>query len=365
MKDKINFIDMNGKFNHEQIYNLIKTHSSKANKEISEKINIFRHNIDFFKFYSNKNVKNLLSIFDLKISENNDESFSSFKSDIEQYIYCISQIILSIKLFLKTQDILTKIIINVKNNLSKLKYENNLENYDQDYLFLYLESLFKISEKDLKFYPSASTLFSSFSPLENIQKNFLFQPFSSDNRIDHFANGAIEFIYDDDNSTPKFELKLDEEFENQEKKNSNLENLPIIQDSVLTLSKYVFVEESSISQNPESKLIKSITNNQNIKNSSDNGMPQTKNTNVPIIKRSVSHGVDPISKISKKNHYRNLLEMINKMYKKGFINSEEKLKLKKLVIEKSKKIEYLYYNIYKNLKKDKNIIAAEVKKIIG
>ena len=66
-----------------------------------------------------------------------------------------------------------------------------------------------------------------------------------------------------------------------------------------------------------------------------------------------------------KNHYRNLLEMINKMYKMGLINSEEKVKLKHLVIEKSIKIEYLYYNIFKNPKNDNNKLLAEVKKIVA
>ena len=99
MEDKINFIDISGKLNHEEIYNLFKTRSSKINKEISEKIDIFKKNIDFFEFYSNKNIKTLLNIFRFQISENNDESFSLFKSDIERYISCISQILLSIKLF--------------------------------------------------------------------------------------------------------------------------------------------------------------------------------------------------------------------------------------------------------------------------
>ena len=53
--------------------------------------------------------------------------------------------------------------------------------------------------------------------------------------------------------------------------------------------------------------------------------------------------------------------MIYKIYKKGLINSEEKIKLKKLVIEKSKNIEYLYYNIYLNSKNDKDTLITEVK----
>ena len=57
--------------------------------------------------------------------------------------------------------------------------------------------------------------------------------------------------------------------------------------------------------------------------------------------------------------------MINKMYKIGVVNSEEKIKLKQLVIGKSKKIEYLYYNIYSNSKNKKDELEIEVKKILN
>ena len=141
MEDKINSIDMNGKLNHKEIYNLFKTHSSKINKKISDKIDIFKHNMSFFEYYASKDIKNLFNIFELNFSKNNDEPFSSFESDIEQYISCISHIILSIKLFLKTQDILKRMFICSKNHLSKLKYKNKFENFNKDYLILYLDSL--------------------------------------------------------------------------------------------------------------------------------------------------------------------------------------------------------------------------------
>ena len=99
MEDQINSIDMNGKLDRDELNSLFKTDSSKVNLEISEKIDNFKQNMDFFEYYSNKEIKSLLNIFKLELPENNDELFSLFKSDIEQYIFCISQIILSIKLF--------------------------------------------------------------------------------------------------------------------------------------------------------------------------------------------------------------------------------------------------------------------------
>ena len=372
MKNEINSIDMNGKLDHEELYNLFKTHSLKINKKIFKKINNFKYNMDFFKFYSNEDIKNLLNIFELKLSENNDEFFSSFKSDIEQYIACISQIILSIKLFLKTHDILMKIVINAKNYLSKLKYQNKLENCNQDYLFLYLESLLKISEKNHKFNNSnISTLISNnISSYLDIPKNNLFSKYFNVFKINNLLNSEIESSIYDDPPTPRFELESDEDFENQEKTNLSLDNStentsPIKKDSALTLSEYVFVKEPFTPQNHELKLIESPIVNIK-KNNSSTLETQIENVNKHKNKRNISYRnkINLIKKNKNKNHYKNLLEMIIKIYKMELINSEEKIKLKQLVIKKSKKIEYFYYYIYLNSKNDKKTLITEVKKIM-
>ena len=369
MNDKINFIDMNEKLNHAELYSLFKTQSSKVNKQISKKIDIFKYNKNFFEFYSNKDIKNLLYIFDYKLSENNDESFSSFKSDIDQYISCISQIILSIKLFIKTQDILLKTFTDTKKHLSKLKYKHKLENYNQYNLFLYLESFLKITEKKTKFNSSASTELSSItSSFENNPINSLFQKYPTEYKIDDFSTSEKELIKYDSPPTPRFESESDDEFENQDKNNINLENsiennTKIKKESVLTLSEFIFAEPVT-PQNNELKLMRSSAVKLEPKNISFNGgLPQIENGNKEKTKRNIIES-EFINKTQNKNNYRNLLEMILKINKKGLINSEEKAKLKELVIKKSVKMEYLYYNIYKNGKNDKKMLVKEIKKII-
>ena len=367
MEDKINSLDMNDNLDREEVYNLLKTYSPKINKKISKKINIFKYNKDFFEFYSNIDIKNLLYIFECKLSENNDVFFSSFKSDIDQYISCMAQIILSIKLFLKTTGILSKTFINVKNHLLKLKYKNKLENINQNNLFLYLESLLKNTGKNSKNHSSTSTeLSSNFSSFEDTPKNILIPKFSNENKIDFFSNDGMRHITNDCPPTPRFESELDKEFKNANIKNSGLEKSPrdtspIKKSSVLTLSEYVFVDEPITPQNFESKLTEPSLAKFEIKKISSKILIE--NANLPNIIRSVSSKSESIIKNNKKNHFKNLLEMINNIYKKGLINSEEKIKLKKLVIEKSEKIEYFYYNIYKNSENDKTLIN-EVRKII-
>ena len=368
MKGKINSIDMNEKLKHDEIYNLFKTHSSKANKEISKKIDTFKYNMNFFKHYADEDIKNLLNIFELKISEKSDELFSLFESDIERYISCISQIILAIKLFLKTQDILTKVFINAKNHLFKLKYENKLKNYNQHNLFLYLESLLKISKKKKKFYSSATTL-NQVSSKEKSIKHSSFTKFSSELKISGFSNDEIKSTIYNKLITPRFESKPNEKFENQELKNTNSENLvennyPIKDDSVFTLSDIVFDEEPLTPKNLEVKLIEPrIITKKNTYTKIR--IQQIDKDNKLKNVRQLLNKTNFINKNNKKNYCRNLLEMINSIYKKGLINSEEKIKLKQLVIEKSKKIIYLYDNIYLNTKNDKNKLVSEVKKILN
>ena len=366
MKEKINSIDMNGKIDHEEIYNLFKTHSSKINKEISEKINIFSQNKDFFKYYSNKDIDDLFNIFELELSENPDEPLSSFKSDIDKYISCISQIILLIKLSLKTQEILKKLVINSKDNLSKLKIENKLENYNQEYLFLFIESFIKDSEKNPKTHES-SILSSNNSSFEIIPKDSQPQKFFSDHY--DFPDDEIESFINDIPGTPRFQS--DEKLENQKRKISDLEksvenSTEIKNNSIFTLSEYIFNDEPSTPNNIQSNLIDPPIIKPKVKNTYPKvSISETEEINKVKNKRHLFSSSDLIIKNKKKIHCLNLLEMIKKMYKKGIINSEEKVKLKQLVIEKSKKIEHLYYKIYKNLKNDKNTLVDEVKKIVN
>ena len=65
--------------------------------------------------------------------------------------------------------------------------------------------------------------------------------------------------------------------------------------------------------------------------------------------------------------YSELLEVVNYLYKNCQINAEERVKIKQLIISKSKKIEdiYLsYINNNKNIRDDIKKFAMELKEII-
>ena len=317
-----------------QIYELLKTSSKKVNSEISKKIKSFNKIDDFFNHYSNQiSLLKLLNKAELNFSKNYDELFSSFNSNIEHYISCLTQIIISIKLILKTQEILNKIFLSSKQCLLKLKNEHQIENISQDNLFSFIENLLDFSEtKALKSFSNSSTTL-NFSSYDSNNINLLYhQKFvnEQDNKIilnDDFGK-TLKILYEEP-CTPAFGLKSDKNFENFEKE--NYQNKFIRRDSSLTLSG----EQEINSFKDEKDAVKDKKNNYIIENNN----------------------------VINKKLYENLLEMINNIYRKGIINSEEKIKLKQLVIAKSKKLESLYYNIYSNKLLDQNVLKTEVTKL--
>ena len=113
--DAIKKIEVAGDFKSDKIYSLYKTSSTEINLEILSLFQKYESSLDFFSYYTKNDIKNLLNIFELELQKNYDEYFSSFKTDTEQYISCISHIILSIKLlaFLFLNGILIISIINL------------------------------------------------------------------------------------------------------------------------------------------------------------------------------------------------------------------------------------------------------------
>ena len=172
MEDILKILDSKGEGKKEEIYSLLKSNSHQINFEISKKIKSFNKIDDFFNHYSNQNsLFELLNKVELHSSKDYDKLFSTFESNIEQYISCFSQLIISIKLILKTQEILKKIYLSSKQYLSKLKIENQIENIFQENLFFIIENLLDFSGvKALNSFSNASTTL-NFDSCDSINNN--------------------------------------------------------------------------------------------------------------------------------------------------------------------------------------------------
>ena len=339
MDEILSGLNIEGDMKKEEIYNLLKTNSSKLNSEISNKIKSLSKSKDFFNHYSNKtSLYELLYKSEFINSKNYDGIFSSFDSNIESYISCFTIIILSIKLFLKTQEILNKIFLSSKKYLKKLKIEDKIENVSQENLFSFIEKLLETSQtKTVGKFSSHSSISNSRS-FTSISTNFSFhQKFIRDRDFESFCKDDFRktlAIINEESYTPKFCLNIDKNIENQEKE--NCQNICILKG--FSFSSTDMKENSSFKNEKDT-----ITNKVN--SIAKNDVLSNNDTNV--------------------QQYENLLEMINYIYRKGIINSEEKIRLKQLVIAKSKKLENLYYNIYKNKKIDKNILRSKITKLLN
>ena len=332
MEEILKILDSKENIKTEEIYSLLKTNSQKINYEIFKKIESFDKIDDFFIHYSNQTpLLELLKNIEFNSSKNYDEIFSSFDSNVEQYISCFIQVIISIKLILESQEILKKILLSSKQYVLKLKIEQQIENISQEKLFSFIENLLDIpGTKTSRSCSSYSTAL-SLKSCDPISYNLLHcqksKPFSSK------GVGKTLKILNEEPCTPTFGIKSDENFENNEKE--NYQNIHIRKDPLLTLS-------------GEQKICLFKENKEFLNNKRSN-----------YIEKNVEYNNSTNTK-----KFENLLEMINKIYKKCLINSEEKIKLKKLVIAKSKKLENLYYNTYRNKFIDQNVLRAEITKLI-
>ena len=322
MLNIIKCIDVNGKINTTDLFSLLKTKSQKSNSEIFSKLQNFNKFPDFCNYYLNiDSVKYFNSLHQLEYNfSNNVDTSSSFETYIEQYISYSTKIILSINLLLKIHETLNKILISSKKKLNSLKIKNQIENSNQENLFNLVDIFSNISRPDFRCNSSTSTAMSSLSSSDFTTHNSFFKNYSSEKEIKKYE-ANVEVYKEPSGETPRFEKELSSSIEEQIE-NLNENNKIYIPDSTLTLSKYVFVDE---------------------KNNND------------------SENED---KEKDSNKYENLLIMINNLYKKELINDEVKIKLKKMVIGKSIKVEKFYYDTYQNPKTDKEKLIEEIKKLM-
>ena len=320
MMDVIKSIDVNGDINTKDLFSLLKTKSQKSDIKIFSKLQNFNNFPDFCNYYLNQeSLKNFVNLQKaIHDFSNDDETTSTFESDIDQYISFITTIILSLNLLFKTKDTLNRIMMSSKKKLNSLKIKNQIENINQENLFNLIDIFSNVSRTDFRRNSSTSTTTSNMSLLDLTPRSL--RNYLSEKELEKFKFEINDEMYDSLQKTPRFELELntiaEEQIENLSE-NNKIDK----KDSVLTLSEYVFSDEKN----------------------TENEEKQKEKTS---------------------NRFQSLLVMINSLYKKTLINAEEKIKLKKMVIDKSIKIDNFYYDIYQNPETNKEKLAQGIKKLI-
>ena len=120
----------------DELYHLYQTNSTKINKELLQKFQEFPVVTDFFKHYTNIDIKLLnenINIFFLQISSIADiNCLNTFESSTEQYITDFSQLYLVLNAICKINDSIKKIVTKINSSLPKLYQKHCLDkNYQK------------------------------------------------------------------------------------------------------------------------------------------------------------------------------------------------------------------------------------------
>lgn len=364
----------------DELLHIYKTNSPEINNELHNKFHEFPSISDFFKHYTNIDLKLFnenINIFFFQIYSMSDiNSLNTFKSSVDQYITDFSQLYIVLNVICKINDSIEKIVTKIKASLPLL-YEKHC--LDKDYQNKINEiATYMLNTKINK------GNYSSTSTLENSENSDEFK--SKSNKLLNIEK--IELLKDllekDLNNkskpleTPRFEEDLTA-IEEKSKEN----------DEAQSNSKKSFKRNNSIDSkfsfmNSNQKIINEKTNEKESNNENENNNIISTNINDYITsipknsffpkfnrckkrsrfmsckelnganyKSDISKNFNlkvPMNECSEKiivnedsKMYADLLEIIFELYKNKKISYEQKVKLKKLSIKKCPKI----LNVYK------------------
>lgn len=369
----------------DELLHIYNTNSPKINNELVQKFHEFPSISDFFKHYTNIDIKlfnDYINLFFFQIYTMADiESLNTFKSPVEQYITDFSQLYIVLNAICKINDSIEKIVTKIKSSLPLLYDKHCLDKDYQD----------KINE--IATYMLSTNLnrgnFSTASTLEN-SENLLEYKSKSNKLLNIEKIELLKDLLEKDltNKTKTLETPhFKEDLTSIESKQKSKGNEVTKSHSKTSLkrnnsndSKFSFMNNNQTAINEKTK-----DKNSNTENEDDNIMSGDINdfiTSIPknsFLPKVKSHkkrrefksckeldGINnrpeidqnfnlplPMNECSEKivingdsKMYADLLEIIFELYKNKKITYEQKVKLKKLIFKKCPKI----LNVYKSFK---------------
>ena len=354
----INELDLSKNNDTLDLYPLYKTASKETNQKISSILKEYSDSSEFFKRYTQKDIPNILKIL-LNLEKQYKEIQSSisknFETNLDEYISNISKIILLLNLLYKNHTLISKTMSSLQTFLTKISNENiplqKFINHIRSFKYKHIQFMEQRNNKTMINFRNVSRKTTKDTTIKS-NKN------SSSSQL-------IKMQEESDKQTPKFTVDEKNNKECYIKKETN--------DSILTLSNMVFSNNinTNNSHNINTQENVPVVRRHKRNKTSFLGTENQKEFLLPKIrndKRRCSQLSCPTFDVSDKiQMYSELLEVVNYLYKNCQINAEERVKIKQLIISKSKKIEdiYLsYINNNKNIRDDIKKFAMELKEII-
>ena len=369
----------------DELLHIYNTNSPKINNELVQKFHEFPSISDFFKHYTNIDIKlfnDNINLFFFHIYTMADiESMNTFQSPVEQYITDFSQLYIVLNAICKINDSIEKIVTKIKSSLPLLYDKHCLDKDYQDKIneiATYMlstnlnrgnfstASTFENSENLLE-YKSKSNKLLNIEKIE-LLKDLLEKDLTNKTKTletPHFKEDLTSIeseqkskgnevtkshsktsLKRNNSNDSKFSFMNNNQTAINEKtkdKNSNTENED---DNIMSgdINDYI----TSIPKNSFLPKVKSHKKRREFKSCKEldgiNNRPEIEqNFNLPIPMNECSEKI-VINEDSKM--YADLLEIIFELYKNKKITYEQKVKLKKLIIKKCPKI----LNVYKSFK---------------
>ncbi len=323
MLEYINSIDFLDEYKSDKLYELHKSSSSEINAELLSKFKRYNSFNEFFTYYTNIDInsvsKLLTEIYTNLTNISNEDYSNKFSSNTDKYISQISKFILIFNLVLKIQENLSSILLKSKqllNNSIRYDITNiHLDKYLSEINNLYHNNISLIHEKNIS---RTSAKDNSISSIKSLREHLL----SKNEKLN--INHSYFFINKNDNDN---------------------------EDSLLDLATPTFIKRDN--EDSKSYCPKPHYKSSNL-SISEMVFEPVIDEDIPVITH-VSSSKNPIIRGNKEIKIcTDLLLLIQKLYKSCLITAEEKIKLKKLIISKSKNIFNFYlneYNINGNIRK--------------
>ena len=379
MIDAIKHIELLGDLKPDKIYYIYKTSSSETNLEILSQIQKYESSLYFFSYYTKNNIKNILNCLkqlNKNLSSIFDDNSNNFSSNTEKYISQISMIILTLNLFLKTQEILNKILLKAKKYLNEISKNCKIENINRNELLALINNL------QYSFSNDTTSIKNNFSINSARIKSCLSLNCINKNDPKFLTEINDNKMQDESFSSKKFSISNEEILSDVQtpafiEKKSNKDNVKIFSndfnnvvsnddDFNISLRDMIFIlvpntktdDNSPIGEKPEYKkekfYKKNILSFQKDKN--------IKHRSLRVKNRLLN--VKPLDEVGEIKMYKDFLLLIKKLYKSCLITAEERIKIKKLIISKSKKIIDFYIKEYENIKEDYLKSADAIKSLL-
>ena len=389
---------------------LLDSISFEKKGSIKSRMKDFKTTSEFFNYYSNINIIPLFESFDNLdiIFSNINNHKNNFKSKVDKYISDFSNIFLLFALISKNQQIIMKAIADSQSNLQNFYLEYNINKDSQKKLDEFFDKLINIKSKTKNQNFSILTGDNIFNKTQKNQiinsKNnniVIVNQKTEENNI-NFNCKLINIFPPNDNITkdtkkndtsinnlltPKFPYKKVEDNNNYNDQIDNNKDIVVNKNAVIKQesiqSFFTLASKKPSSNNNQEDTIPNTIDEKKEKIKDDFNMSSfLNNSELQFIcsKSNKSEKMEDdedfyyttknpkkqtfscmnLKSRMEKSMLKDILGIINNLYKNGEINTEEKVKLKKLIITKSEKISRLYKSYTIN---DREFIN-ELKKLI-